>query len=287
MGKLPKRAGISLNSQHYKDILDTHSKVAWLEVDPRNYLGLGGAAHHYLEQLAERYPISFNSNLLSIGSAESVNDTALNDLKRLIEIYQPCNFTELLSWTRWQGRYLQTPMPLPYTEETLDQVSLNIKTVQNTLGRRILVENPAHFMQLGPENFSEAEFFHELVRATGCGLCLNVSHLYISSHNFNRDPFRSLADYPMAAVQQLRLTGQKPLPLNSDQLIMVDAANGEIGKPIWRLYQAVLQELPGAVATAISWTEQLPPFEHMLDLLLHADDALLNIHPASARGAQS
>lgn len=282
MGKLPKRCGISLNPGHYKEILDAQPKIAWLEVTPEYYLGLGGAPHYYLEKLSSLYPIGLSSSLLSIGSAESVDEATLNDLRRLVELYQPSAFTELLSWTRWQGTYYKTPMPLPYTEETLDQVSLNIKTVQNGLGRRILIENPAQFMTLSPQDFSEGEFFHELVRATGCGVALNVSNLYISSVNFDKDPFKALATYPLAAVQQLRLTGQQPLPLNSQQLIMIDASNGEITKPIWSLYQALVRELPGPVTVSIDWREESNSLERLMDLAEQADDAQFEIHPMAA-----
>lgn len=284
MEKLPRRAGATLNPQHYKEILDTQPKVAWLEVSPEYYLGLGGAPHYYLEQLGEIYPIGINSRILSIGSAESVNGGILNDLRRLLEIYRPSAFTELLCWTRWQGAYFKTPLPLPYTDEALDQVSLNIKTVQQALGRRILIENPAHYIPLQPQDYSEAEFFQELVRATGCGVCLNVTNLYISSLNFSCDAFKDFSDYPLAAVQQLRLGGQRPLNPAAENILMVDEPNGEISKPLWRLYQAVLAGLPKAPSTSIHWSENLQDFAALLDLVEQTDDILFETFPIKARG---
>ena len=284
MEKLPRRAGATLNPQHYKEILDTQPKVAWLEVSPEYYLGLGGAPHYYLEQLGEIYPIGINSRILSIGSAESVNESILNDLRRLLEIYRPSAFTELLCWTRWQGAYFKTPLPLPYTDEALDQVSLNIKTVQQALGRRILIENPAHYIPLQPHDYTEAEFFQELVRGTGCGVCLNVTNLYISSLNFHCDAFKDFSDYPLAAVQQLRLGGQKPLDPAAENILMVDEPNGDISKPLWRLYQAVLAGLPKAPSTSIHWSENLQDFSALLDLVEQTDDILFETFPIKARG---
>ena len=285
MGKLPNRCGISLNPLHYKEILDTQPKIAWLEVPPQYYLGLGGAPHYYLEKFAASLPIAFNSDLLSLGSAESVNESTLNDIKRLIELYNPSAYTELLSWTRWQGGYFKTPMPLPYTDEALDQISLNIKAVQTALGRRIFIENPAQFVNLSPQQYTEGAFFHELVRATGCGLTLNISNLYISSVNFERDPFKSLTEYPLAAIKQIRISGHTSLPLNKQQLIIVDEPNGDIGKPVWKLYQALARELPMPVATVIDWRHHLRTLGDLLDLAEQADDALFEIHPVASRGA--
>ncbi len=284
MRKLPKRCGIGLNPQHFKDILETQPKIAWLEVSPEYHLGLGGAPHYYLEKLSDIYPIAIRSQLLSIGSAESVEEGTLNDMKRLIELYGPSTFTELLAWTRWQGTHFPLPMPLPYTEETLDQISLNLKTVQNTLGRRVLLENAAHFMHLAPQDFSEGEFFHELVRATGCGICLNLSHVYITNINYERDPFKAIMDYPLAAISQIRLTGQEPMPLSEQHIITAPSKRGDINKPIWRLYQALLRELPGPVTTVVDWCAPQSPLEQLLDLAEQADDILFEVHPMKEKG---
>jgi len=112
MEKLPKRCGVSLNPEHYKEILDTQPAISWLDVPCESYLGLGGSPHYYLEKISEQYPLAVNSKALSIGSAESVDSSTLNDVKRLIEIYKPAQFTELLCWTRWQGKHFGTAMPL-------------------------------------------------------------------------------------------------------------------------------------------------------------------------------
>ena len=284
MEKLPKRSGISLNPEHYKEILDTHPAIAWLDAPCEYYLGLGGAPHYYLEKIAEHYPLAINSRALSIGSAESVDPSTLNDVQRLLEIYKPSQFTELLCWTRWQGKHFNTPMPLPYTWESLDQVSLNIKAIQNTFGRRILIENPANFMCFSPQDCTEGEFFQELVRSTGCGIALNLTHLYISNVNLNKDPFKALAEYPLAAIQQVKLKGQKPLPLDENQIIMVDTANGEVSKPIWRLYRALLHEIPGGVSTSVEWTQNIPSLSYLLDVAEQADDVMFEIHPLQAQG---
>jgi uncharacterized protein (UPF0276 family) len=53
---LPPRAGAGLKPEHYRAILDTAPDIGWFEVHAENYMGEGGAPHHYLGAIRERYP---------------------------------------------------------------------------------------------------------------------------------------------------------------------------------------------------------------------------------------
>ena len=64
---LPPRAGAGLKPEHYRAILDTAPDIGWFEIHAENYMGEGGAPHHYLSAIRERYPISLHGVGLSIG----------------------------------------------------------------------------------------------------------------------------------------------------------------------------------------------------------------------------
>ena len=66
---LPPRAGAGLKPEHYRAILDTAPDIGWFEVHAENYMGAGGAPHHYLGAIRERYPISLHGVGLSIGGS--------------------------------------------------------------------------------------------------------------------------------------------------------------------------------------------------------------------------
>lgn len=292
MQKLPKRCGINLNPQHYEELLNRQNaaeprKPAWLEVLPENYLGAGGAPHYFLEKLAGAYPISFGGGILSLASAESPHQGTLDKVAHLVEKYQPSGFTELLSWTRWQGTYLKQPMPFPFTFEALDQVSLNIKTVQNTLGRRILLENCAGIVAFEQQDLTEEAFFHELVRATGCGIALNITNLYISNLNAGRDPFKALQGLPLAAVRQIKLGGQKSTASHQDQLVLTNDPESTISSPVWRLYQTLLCQMLGPVSTSVEWRGSAADLDSLLDIAEQADDLMFEAHPASNSGGRT
>jgi Uncharacterized protein conserved in bacteria len=281
MEKLPPRAGISLQPQHYQEILNSHPKIGWVEIHPEDYLGLGGAAHFYLEKIAGHYPLAMNCRSLSLGSAESINGKHLQDIASLVERYSPAQFSEHLAWNRWQGSYFHQMFPLPYTTESLDQVSFNVRAVQNRLGRRILLENPARFFPL-EEEFSEGAFFSELVRSSGCGLLLDLTSLYISCLNLGKDPFKELQQYPLAAVKEIHLAGHTLMPLDDDYILLVDDHSTAICKPVWQLYRETLQQLPKAVATLIEWDSKAPELSVILEQVAKADQIISEVERKTA-----
>lgn len=275
MEKLPKRAGISLLPQHYPEILNSPPDVGWFGIHPEDYLGLGGAAHAHLEKIAARYPLSMNGRSLSLGSAESVDAKHLHNVTSLVQRYTPAHFSEQLSWNRWQGSYFHQQLPLPYTTESLDQVGFNVKTVQTTLGRRILLENPARFLQF-EEELSEGAFFTELVRSTGCGVLLDLTSLYISCLNLGLDPFKELARYPMAAVKEIHLSGHTQILTDDEHILLVDDRSTNICKPVWQLYREALSQMPSPVPTLIEWGKNNVPSLKLLVEQAEKADQIIN-----------
>lgn len=282
MEKLPPRAGVSLQPQHYQEILSSQASISWVEIHPEDYLGLGGAAHFYLEKIATGYPLSMNCRSLSLGSAESIDSQHLQDIAALVERYSPAQFSEHLAWNRWQGNHYHQLFPLPYTTESLDQVSFNVRTVQNTLGRRILLENPTRFFAL-EEEFSEGAFFTELVRASGCGLLLDLTSLYLSCLNLGQDPFKELQQYPLAAVKEIHLGGHALMPLDDDYILSIDDHSTPICKPVWQLYREALLQMPVPVATLIEWDHQVPELAVLVEQAEKANQIMNEVNRAADR----
>lgn len=279
MARLPPRAGLSLHPQHFQEILETRPDVGWFEIHPEHYLGLGGESHRYLEKVTAEYPLSMNSRALSICSAESINAKHLQDISSLINRYQPAQFSEHLSWCRWQGDYFFQGMPIPYTLESLDQVTINVKEAQNTLGRRILLENPSTFIKLKGNDFSEGEFFSELVRSSGCGLLLDINSLYTSCQNTGRNAYKELESYPLAAVKEVHLGGHSLMPLNDQNMLLINDASCDVIKPVWQLYKEALSLLPMPVATLIEWEHNVPQLQEMIKIAKQAEDIIEEVFP--------
>jgi uncharacterized protein (UPF0276 family) len=140
---LPARAGIGLKPEHFREILDTAPDIGFFEVHAENYMVAGGAFHHYLTRIRESYPLSIHGVGLSIGGEGPLDEAHLDRLALLLERYQPESFSEHLAWSSHGGAFLNDLLPAPYDAATLDRVCEHIDRVQERLGRRMLLENPA------------------------------------------------------------------------------------------------------------------------------------------------
>ena len=251
----PARAGIGLRAPHVAEVMATRPAVAFLEVHPENYMG-GGPALAALERLRRTYPVSLHGVGLSLGGADALDSSHLRRLKGLVDRLEPAHVSEHLAWSVAGGAYLNHLLPLPYDEESLDAMCRRVARVQETLGRRILVENPSRYLRFRDSPLSEPEFLAELARHTGCGLLLDVNNVYVSSRNFDEDPVAYLDALPTGAIGEIHLAGHAANDADG-RTILIDDHGSPVAEPVWSLYRRTLQRL-GPLPTLIEWDTNLP-----------------------------
>ena len=88
--------GIGLRPEHYQEILNTHPEISWLEVHVENYFGEVCESLDCLEQLSQKYLLSFHGVGLSLGSVNSLNLNHLAKLKQLMRRFSPIFVSEHL-----------------------------------------------------------------------------------------------------------------------------------------------------------------------------------------------
>lgn len=253
---LPPAVGLGFKPEHFAAIRADRRRVAFFEVHAENYLGAGGLPHAQLTALRADYALSFHGVGLSIGGAEPLDRPHLARLRALCDRYAPASFSEHLAWSSHGGAYLNDLLPLPYTEATLATVCAHVETLQDTLGRQILLENPSTYLLFEQSDIPEAEFLRQIARRTGCGLLLDVNHLYVSALNHGADPWAMLADFPLAAVGEIHLGGHDQHDLPEGPLL-IDAHGAPVADPVWALYAEAVARI-GACATLIEWDNDLP-----------------------------
>jgi uncharacterized protein (UPF0276 family) len=146
LATIPARAGIGLRAPHVAEVMATRPAIAFLEVHTENYLG-GGPAVAALERLRHDYPVSLHGVGLSLAGADPLDDRHLLRVKGLVDRIQPALVSEHLAWSVGGGAYFNHLLPLPYDAVRLESTSRRIERIQETLGRRILVENPARYLR--------------------------------------------------------------------------------------------------------------------------------------------
>lgn len=271
---LPARAGTSLKSGHFQDVLDSRPKIGFFEVHAENFMVAGGPFHYYLTRIRESYPLSIHGVALSIGADSDLDMAHLNALKHLLDRYQPDSFSEHLAWSTHEGTYLNDLLPLPYTEATLNHVCEHIDQVQSHLKRRMLLENPATYIEFATSTLDEASFITEVVRRTGCGLLLDVNNVYVSSVNHHRDPNACLRALPLSQVGEIHLAGfAEQLDAAGDRLL-IDSHGSSVSQDVWDLYAHAIG-LTGPVATLIERDNDVPPLAILVAEAAIADKQLM------------
>ncbi len=272
---LPNRTGISLKAEHYDELLEAkHSGPAWLELHPENYMGAGGAPHHYLTKLRENYPISMHGVGMSLGSKEGCSETHLKKLKTLVDRYQPAQVSEHIAWSHWNAHFFNDLLPMPYNAETLSILCENIDRVQNTLQRTILVENPSTYIDFAHNTMSEQELFLALTEKTGCGILLDVNNVHVCAHNNNFNAEDYIKTFPLASVGEIHLAGHSIKPLVNDKTICIDDHGSRVSDETWQLYRFTLEQTKRAIPSLIEWDTNIPTLETLLTESKKADKIL-------------
>lgn len=261
--------GIGLRHPHYAAVFEQRPAVDFLEVHAENFFASGGAVAQVLDQAAELYPMSLHGVGLSLGSASGIDDWHLQHLKRLVDRIDPM----LVSDHACFGRAMlgNTPahandlLPIRHTASSLDVLCANVSKVQDTLKRRIAVENISAYVRWNEADYSEADFFNALTQRTGCGVLMDLNNIYVNAVNDAALKPKALA-HCMAwinairteSVMEIHLAGFTP----SDALVIDDHAT-PVHEPVWQLYQYALQKV-GNIPTLIEWDLELPELAVLL-----------------------
>lgn len=152
---------------------------------------------------------------------------------------------------------------MPYCAETLTRVCAHIDRVQEKLKRRMLLENPATYVEFTASTMSEGEFIGEVVRRTGCGLLLDVNNVYVSCVNHGRDPYAAIDALPLAATGEVHLAGFARDTDAAGEELLIDSHGAPIAEAIWALYRYALRRV-GPVATLIERDNDIPAFAVLL-----------------------
>lgn len=250
--------GLGLRTEHYPVILDDKPSVDWFEVITENYLVPGGKPLHFLDRIRADYPMVMHGVSLSIGSTDVLNFDYLRQVKALAERVEPAWVSDHLCWTGVNGINLHDLLPLPYTEEAIKHVVNRIGTVQDVLGRRILLENVSSYVTYAHSEMTEWEFLANVAERADCLILLDINNIYVSAHNHGFDPLVYLHHVPVNRVQQFHLAGH----LNLGNII-IDSHGDTVIDPVWSLYKAALLRFR-SISTMIERDDNIPSFEELM-----------------------
>lgn len=280
---LPARAGVGLKPEHFRQIVETWPDLGFFEIHAENYMVDGGPFHHYLTRIRERYPLSIHGVGLSIGGATALDVAHLDQLAALIDRYAPQSFSEHLAWSSHGDVFLNDLLPLPYDMQTLQRVCDHIDQVQAHLKRRMLLENPATYVEFAASTMAETDFINEVLRRTGCGLLLDVNNVYVSCVNHNRDPYATIRALPPQSVGEIHLAGFAQEQDGAGDTLLIDSHGSPVAQAVWQLYDYALDRV-GPVATLIERDNDIPFFDVLFEEAWQAEQ-LLRAHAVQGAAA--
>lgn len=281
---LPTQAGIGFKPTHFDSLIADPSPPAFIEVHAENYLGAGGAPHAQLNPLRERLPLSIHGVGLSIGGEEPIDETHLSRLAALLRRYEPASFSEHLAWSSHGGTYYNDLLPIVYDARSLQRVCDHVDRVQARLGMRLLLENPATYLEFADSDIPEPDFLTAVIGRTGCGLLLDINNIHVTCHNHGHDSRAYLAALPLHAVGEIHLAGHA-LDADAAGALLIDSHGGPVDDAVWALFDEALA-LIGAVPTLIEWDNNVPDYARLVAEAREADRVLANItSPLATRTA--
>ncbi|OWY02107.1 hypothetical protein B6V76_11765 [Thioclava sp. IC9] len=277
---LPRKAGLGFKPEHFPAISETKPDLGFFEIHAENYMGAGGMPHAMLERLRADYALSVHGVGLSIGGPDPLDRDHLARLKALCDRYDPESFSEHLAWASHGGVWMHDLLPLPYTAETLALICDHVDEVQEHLGRRMLLENPATYVLFDNSEIPETEFLTEISQRTGCGLLLDVNNVFVSCVNHRQDPRAYLEAFPLNRVGEVHLAGHEEEELPSGPLL-IDSHGREVTEPVWSLYAETVSKT-GPLPSLIEWDNDVPDYATLMAEAKRASMILSGDHHALA-----
>lgn len=254
----PLGAGIGLRRQHFKDILERRPPVRWFEVIPENFINRGGYCADSLRRIQEHYTLIAHGVSLSIGSTDPLD---MDHLRRLKQFCDDCGspfFSDHLCFTMVDHVNLNDLIPLPFTDEAVQNVVSRVRVVQDVLERPMLLENVTYYAAPSRSQMTEAEFITAILEQADCGLLLDVSNVVLNAINHRFDPEVFLDSIPLHRVGVLHLAGFEK---HGD--IMLDTHARPVSDETWALFRSVIRRI-GPSSPLIEWDAEIPSLDRLL-----------------------
>jgi len=251
--------GLGLRYPHHQYVLNDKPKIDFFEIHSENFIAKGGGSHYFLEQICQHYPLSFHCVGLSLGSSSGVSKKHADNIKLLIDKFQPILISDHISWTNYENLSSNDLLPLPYTQESLAIFCDNVKYVQDLFGRNILLENPSSYLEFNQSTFAEVDFINQILANTDAELLLDLNNVFVTCENFGLDAKQYLDNLDITKTQEIHLAGHSVYEKNNMQ-IRIDSHNDFVSDGVIDLFKYLKGKLTRSIPTLLEWDSDIPEF---------------------------
>jgi uncharacterized protein (UPF0276 family) len=236
----------------------------WFEVHAENFMVPGGPRRAALIDVAARHRVSLHGVGLALAGNEPAPRGHLRRLARLCDDVGPVLVSDHLAWQRVGRWHVPDFLPFARTRAALALTAANIDRAQQALGRRLLIENPSHYVTEtdlpGDHDMPEAAFLAGLVERTGCGLLIDVNNIHVSAHNLGLDAAALVDAMPAGAVAEIHVAGHSA---DAGGRLLIDSHDAPVASAVVALAERLLART-GPVPVLVERDADLPPFAALL-----------------------
>lgn len=256
----PSGFGLGLRPVHYPDILDAaeRPRVDWFEAITENYLVPGGRPIANLDRVRRDWPVVLHGVSLSIGGTDPLDAAYLQQVRALARRIEPAWISDHLCWTGIDGASLHDLLPLPYREDVVDHVVDRILSVQDVLGRRLVLENVSSYSAFRESDLTEWAFVSLIAERADCDLLLDVNNVYVSACNHGFDACEYIDALPPQRIRQIHLAGH-----STDGARLIDTHDAPVAEPVWQLYRHAVERM-GTIPTMIERDDHIPALAELV-----------------------
>ena len=250
--------GLGLRIPHIPWVLEHKPAIAWFEVHICNFLN-GGLNRAMLEEVARFYPLSFHGVSLNLGGCEPLDTGYLKRLQGAVDQLKPTLVSEHACLTVHNGEHFHDLIPVPFTRPAAQHMADRICQVQDTLGRRILIENLSRYASYDESHLTEAEFMATVCELADCGLLLDLNNAYVNQLNLGESWQTLVENLPLERVGEIHLAGH-----NQQGTLVIDTHNQPVCDAVWLAYQQMAATQPD-IPVLIEWDNDLPAFPTLME----------------------
>ncbi|MCB1746209.1 MAG: DUF692 domain-containing protein [Gammaproteobacteria bacterium] len=251
-------AGLGLRRPHLGSLRDAiPESIDFFEVAPENWIDVGGRLGRAFREIAVQRPLACHGLLLNLGGPDPLDTVFLGRLKAFLDAHDVVVYGDHLSFCAAHG-HLYELLPIPFTEEAIRHVAARIRQVQETLGRRIAVENPSYYLSLSAA-VSELDFIRGVVEEADCDLLLDINNVYVNAVNHAYDAREFLAGLPGERIAYAHIAGHA----HDAPDLIVDTHGAAVIDPVWSLLEYAYQCF-GVFPTMLERDVNIPPLAEVL-----------------------
>ena len=139
----------------------------------------------------------------------------------------------------------------------------HVDDAQSTLGRRLLLENPATYVRFQQSTIPETEFLAAIARATGCGLLLDVNNVFVAARNHATSASAYVEAFPLDLVGEIHLAGHFETMDGHGSPLCIDAHGTPVVEDVFALFDNVIARA-GPLPTLIERDNDVPGWAVLL-----------------------